>query len=344
MRFDFDRMFPTVNEISACGILRKKPKDFKVTEINDIHLSGTGEHLWLYKEKTGSNTDWVAKQLSNICQVPQRNVAYAGLKDRQAVTQQWFSVQLPKISDRKKIQSALPDNVSILKSDFHSRKIKRGQLQANRFEIVIREIEGDLAGISNNIEQILQNGVPNYFGNQRFGSEMGNIQKCQDWFAGNTKVKSKNLKSLLISTARSHIFNEILASRINNGSWNKPMLGDIVQLDGSHSWFHCKDASTKEIEKRIKQFDVHITAAMYGENQVQSTEDCAFLENKIAKKHTIYHIGFEHFRLKQDRRSMRIIPRNFKFDFRAKDLFLQFELSSGSYATGVIREIVKFQT
>ncbi len=344
MNLNFNQLFPTLNEITATGVIRCMPEDFKVTELNEIELSAEGEHLWLYVQKIGCNTDWVANQLSNVCQVPRRQVGFAGLKDRHAVTQQWFSVQLSKVTDIEKIQSALPDAVTILKSNKHSRKIKVGQLDANHFEILIRNIvhsiDGDKNQIELNIQNIIENGVPNYFGPQRFGHGMGNIQKCQNWFSGSYKVKTRNLKSLLISTARSHIFNCIVAQRIKDGTWNTPITGDILQLNKSHSWFPLSDATPEETCKRLIEFDIHITAAMYGEDKVQSTQECAELETSIANQFPIYQQGFEKFRLKQDRRAMRIFPIDFTHKWIGDNLKLDFKLLPGAYATGIIREIL----
>lgn len=343
MHLNFNQMFPTLNNIKATGAIRTTADDFKVTELNDIELSGVGEHLWLYIQKTGCNTDWVANQLSNVCQVPRRQVGFAGMKDRHAVTKQWFSVQLSKVTEIEKIQSALPDEVTVVNSSLHSRKIKTGQLDANQFEVVIRNIQGDKEQIEQNMHNIIENGVPNYFGEQRFGREMGNIQKAQDWFSGTYKVKSKNLKSLLISTARSHIFNCIITQRIQDNTWNTAIKGDILQLNKSHSWFPDSDASENEITKRLKEGDIHLTAAMWGEDTVQSHDDCAQLEKTIAEQFPIYHIGFEKFRLKQDRRAMRICPIDFSYEWLDDNLKLVFKLLSGSYATGILREIVDYQ-
>jgi len=355
MTLDFNSLFPTINKISTTGIIRTNPQDFKVTELNDIELSGAGEHLWLYIEKTDSNTDWVAKQLSNVCQTPRGQVGFAGLKDRHAVTQQWFSIQLPKISGIKKIQSALPDAITIIEHGKHSKKIKVGQLNYNQFEIIIREINCNHKSndksdsennkkqqIEKNIQNIKDNGVPNYFGPQRFGHDMGNIQKAQDWFSGSYKVKTKNLKSILISTARSHIFNTIVAQRIKEKTWDTTITGDILQLNKSHSWFTASDASTTEIVERLKVFDIHLTAAMWGEDPVQSSESCAIMEKKIADTFPIYQLGFEKFRLKQDRRAMRICPIDLKHEWIDDNLKLTFKLLPGAYATGVIREILDF--
>jgi tRNA pseudouridine13 synthase len=341
MTLEFNTLFPTRSTITATGNIRTTPEDFQVTELNEIELSGEGEHLWLYIQKTSNNSIWVSKQLANVCQVPQKQVAFAGQKDRHAITKQWFSIQLPKISKPEKIQSALGDGIQIIKSGKHSRKIKTGQLDANAFEIIIRDIKGDKSQIEQNITSIIQDGVPNYFGSQRFGHDMGNIAKCQEWFAGNYKVKSRNLKSLLISTARSHIFNLIVAKRIEQNTWDKSISGDILQLDKSHSWFPSSDASSDELQKRLKEFDIHLSAAMWGEDLVQSQDECAQLENSIAKDFPIYQKGFEKFRLKQDRRAMRICPLEFKHLWQdANTLQLNFKLLPGAYATGIMREIL----
>ncbi|HHL32600.1 MAG TPA: tRNA pseudouridine(13) synthase TruD [Oceanospirillales bacterium] len=344
MILDFDTLFPTINTVSATGKIRTCPEDFRVTERNDIELSGTGEHLWLYIEKTGSNTDWVAKQLSNVCQTPRRQIAYAGMKDRQAITQQWFSIQLPKVADVEKIAAALPDNINILKAGLHSKKIKIGQLEGNQFKLIIRDIIGNKEEIEQNINHIIKLGVPNYFGPQRFGQQMGNIDKAKRWFMGDYKVKSRTLKSLLISSARSHIFNCIVAQRIKDNIWDQTIAGDLLQLQGSRSWFPGADAKPQELIQRLNEFDIHISAAMWGEDAVQSDGACAALENAIALNFPEYHKGFKQFRLKQDRRAIRIQATQLEYHWlNDNSLQLTFELQPGAYATGVLREIVNFK-
>ena len=342
MSVDFGTLFPTFNQISASGRIKCKDADFIVTEHTDIDFTGDGEHLWLYVEKINSNTDWVAKQLSNICQVPRMQVGFAGLKDRHAITRQWFSVQLPKVSDISKINSALPDEVQITNSLWHNRKLKTGQLDYNHFEILIRNIEGDKDSVDENIENIKQFGFPNYFGPQRFGIDMGNVEKAKDWFSGTYKVKNKNLKSLLISTARSYIFNSIVAERIKQGFWNKPVKGDIFQLQGSNSWFKDSDATPDEISARLKDFDINITAAMWGENQPISNDECLYLEENIASQFQTFQLGFTKFRLKQERRSIRCIASELNYEWLDNHLKLSFILRPGSYATGLIREILNY--
>jgi tRNA pseudouridine13 synthase len=338
----FDQQFPTLNKINASGVIRSKPKDFVVTEKNDLEFTESGEHLWMRVEKTSSNTAWVATQIASACKVPARQVGFAGQKDRHAVTQQWFSVQLPKIRDVNIISEKLTDEVKIIESHWHQSKIKKGQLKGNEFQIIIRDVKGDIDSINNNIESIKAQGVPNYFGPQRFGNGMGNLQKAEDWFDHKIKVNNKNLRSLLISTARSHLFNLILAERLRQHVWNKTIEGDILQLDGSHSWFPATDASEDELSTRLDSFDIHITAALWGENTVQSSSACANLETAIALEYPIYQKGFEKYRVNQDRRSMRVIPGEFSHQWQNNQLALKFTLPPGAFATGVIREILEY--
>ncbi len=340
MSHQFKQLFPSHNELNATGTIKTQPVDFRVTEISpEVDFTGDGEHLWLWVEKTDSNTDWVAKQLAHICQVPNRNVGYAGLKDRHAVTQQWFSVQLPQINETD-IQKALPSEIKILKTHWHNRKLKTGFLKGNRFELLIRDIHGAKESIEQNILNIKNQGVPNYFGQQRFGNNMANIQKAKDLFSGRFKTRNKNLKSLLISTARSHIFNNILTARIKNQTWDEVIDGDIMQLNNSHSWFHASEATQTELTQRLADKDIHISAALWGEDEVQSQAECATFEQSIAAQTPEYFPGFEQFRVKQDRRAIRLCPKKLQHEWLKDDLKLTFELPSGAYATVVLAEIL----
>ena len=341
MNEKFDTLFPTVNTVKNSGLLRHKAADFIVIEHHDMCLTEKGEHLWLKVEKTNSNTAWVAIQLASACKVPARQVGYAGLKDRHAITQQWFSIQLPKITDLEQIKTKLPDEVTILENHWHQSKLKIGQLKYNEFKLVVRQVEGDRDITEQNIQWVTNNGVPNYFGSQRFGHNLNNIQQAKDWFSGAIKVNNKKLRGILISTARSHIFNLIVAHRIKHNLWQQVIPGDILQLNQSHSWFPAKDATADELKKRLDAFDIHLTAALWGEDTVQSSEQCATLETTVANTFPEYHQGFSTHRVKQDRRTMRIVPTEFNHTWHKNHLHLNFKLQPGAYATSVLREIIQ---
>jgi len=337
----FDTLFPTLNTVSSKGIIRQQPEDFMVIEHNDVSFTESGEHWWLKVEKINSNTAWVATQISSACKVPARQVGFAGIKDRHAITQQWFSVQLPKIRDLDEIKAKLPDEITIIDNHWHKNKIKTGFLTCNEFRLRIRDIQGDKAQIEANLETIKRQGAPNYFGPQRFGHNLNNIQQAKDWFAGTIKVNNKNLRGLLISTARSHIFNLIVAHRIAHKTWNQVIPGDILQLNQSHSWFHAQDATSDELTQRLAAFDIHLTAALWGEDDVQSTDQCAKIESQIADTQAAYQPGFISHRVKQDRRAIRIHPEAMSHHWEGHDLLLNFKLQAGAYATSILREMIQ---
>lgn len=340
----FNKIFPTINTPTISGVIKSHASDFKVIEHHEVEFTEQGEHLWLKVEKTNSNTAWVATQLASACKVPARQVGFAGLKDRHAITEQWFSVQLPKIRDIEVIKSKLPAEITIKAHHWHQSKIKTGQLKYNEFIITIRHIEGDRSEVERHVTQVQANGVPNYFGPQRFGNGMSNIQQVQDWFAASIKVNNKNLRGLLISTARSHLFNLIVAHRIQNGIWQNVIDGDLLQLNNSHSWFPVRDATEAEVKRRLKEHDIHITAALYGEDDLQSYGKCAQLEHHIAAQFPIYHTGFKQHRVLQDRRSVRCLPQALQFNWQDNCLTIGFKLKPGCYATAVLREIINLDT
>lgn len=342
MNSDYDQQFPTRNTVAATGTFRQRPEDFQVDEISDFDLSGEGEHLWLHIRKTGCNTDWVASELAKACGVPPRQVGYAGLKDRHAVTTQWFSVQLPQVDQPEPIQASLSEGIEVREVRRHHKKLKTGGLRGNAFRIKVRDISGDREQIETNIQQVSRDGIPNYFGRQRFGHELGNVQKASDWFAGTFRPRNRKLKSLLISTARSWIFNHILSYRIQSEQWLAPLDGDIYQLDGSHSWFlpDAKENDPEEIQRRLQEKDIHITAALWGEDEVQTTGEAALLEQAIAGRFPELTDGLIQHRVKQDRRSVRLRVDGLSAVWDNDDLILTFELTAGGYATSVLREII----
>lgn len=344
MSLNYKQLFPTLHQIQAQGLIKQSPQDFKVTEIIDIDFSGEGEHLYLYIEKISTNTDWLAIELAKICQISARDVSYAGMKDRHAVTRQWFSLQLPKQRDLKVISENLPKGCTLLDSNWHSKKLKRGQLKSNHFELLIHGVTGSKESIESNIESIKQNGAPNYFGSQRFGIDMNNIVKAEAFFANPKKRITRTKRSLLISSARSLIFNTIVAERIKAKNWNRSLQGDILQLDGTNSWFDSKDADNNEIMKRLESFDIHLTAALWGDYDQEANSDRAQLELECANQYPDLKKGLENIRMNSDRRSIRVVPINISYTWNdATTLKLEFSLAKGCYATSIMREILNTQ-
>jgi len=175
----FDAL-PTLHGPPAMtGIIRAEPADFIVRESLAFELTGAGEHLYLLVRKTGQNTRWVAQRLARVLGLPMRAVGYAGMKDRRAVTEQWFSVHLPGRADPD-VEAFGIDGVEVLRTRRHSGKLRIGALSGNRFRIVIRALGGDVTALERRLASVRDGLVPNYFGAQRFGHGGGNLDLFQD--------------------------------------------------------------------------------------------------------------------------------------------------------------------
>ena len=326
---------------AARGVIRARPEDFRVVENIGYAPSGDGEHLWLEIEKRRMNTVDVAARLARLAEVPVRSVGFGGLKDRNAVTRQPFSIQLPGREDPD-WSGWSDEGMSILQATRHHRKIQRGRLAGNRFELVVRELEGDRAELEERLRRVAELGVPNGFGEQRFGGN--NIARAHRLFRGELRRKpSKSKRGFYLSAARSLIFNQVLARRILAGTWNHVLDGEIVMLDGSHSTF-AADAADPDIQARCKVQDLHPTGPLVGEGDSGVTGEVAVLEGEVIEEQRELADGLAKFRLKSDRRPLRMRVIDLGWEFEGDTaLVLHFSLRSGCYATAVLRELLEYR-
>ena len=318
------------------GRLRSAPEDFRVEEILGYDAEGQGEHAFLWVEKRGANTDWVARELAKFAGVPPLAVGYAGLKDRHAVTRQAFTVQLAGRPDPD--WSAFPHaEVSVLGVARHARKLKRGALRGNRFVLVLREIRGERERAEAVLAAIAARGVPNYFGEQRFGREGGNLAQARAMFAGRRVDRAR--RSLLLSAARSHIFNCVLAERVARDAWDAPLDGEVWSLDGSRSWFG-PEPFDEALAERLARMDIHPSGPLWGQGESPAADEAGRLEREVAARHTDLAEGLAAVRMEQERRPLRLVPKALTWRWLAGDaLELSFELPAGAYATVVVREL-----
>lgn len=316
--------------------LRSTPEDFLVEEILGYDADGSGEHALLWVEKRGANTDWVANELAKFAGVSPVAVGYAGLKDRHALTRQAFTVQLAGKPDPD--WSAFPHaEVKVLAATRHSRKLKRGALRGNRFVLVLRDVQGDRAHAETVLAALAARGVPNYFGEQRFGREGGNLAQARAMFAGKRVDRSK--RGFLLSAARSQIFNDVLAARVERGAWDAPLDGEIWSLAGSRSWFG-PEPYTDALAQRLASGDIHPSGPLWGQGEPPTAGDAGALEREIAATHADLAQGVVAARMDQERRPLRLLPKDLRWRWLADDaLELAFELPAGAYATVVVREL-----
>lgn len=354
------------------GIYKVIPEDFRVEEQIAYELSGEGEHLWCWVEKTGENTDWVLQQLAKWAEVSPSKVGVAGQKDRHAVTRQWFSIQLPGLVNPN-IADFKTQNVVILKTIRHQRKLQTGGLSGNRFTVVVRNIR-PVQGSDIDVVQSLQarlnlikeRGVPNYYGEQRFGIHGRNVKQGEKLLAGELPKVKRNQKSLFLSAVRSWMFNVLLSDRIKLQTWNQLLPGDVLQLEGSYKWF-VEDGSTG-LAERVNTLDVHPTGALFGKGVLPTEKAALEIEQSIAESYKVWIAGLDEYGVKQDRRALRLLPLDLEWQWVASSaehidaldpafeklslesgwrtapvLQLSFSLRSGSYATMVMRELLQGQ-
>ena len=306
--------------------IRTTPADFDVTEELGFELSGDGEHDYLYIEKTSTNTEWLARQLAGFADVPAKDIGYSGLKDRHAVTRQWFSVPRWNQPDWAALDV---DGVSILEVNRNARKLRRGAHRSNRFRIVLRGPITNPDQVSERLQIIAQEGVPNYFGEQRFGLGGANVDLANSWAAGKRLPRHK--RSIAISSARSYMFNELLAAHVADNSWNELVTGDVANLDGSGSVFDVEDADD-EIRERCARLDIHPTALLWGDGAA---------EEAAPPGHDNWIRALSKARVKPLRRSLRLRVLDLQWQLEDDVLVLTFGLSRGAYATSVLREVAR---
>lgn len=346
--------------------LKLEPEYFIVEEMIDYSLSGEGEHLWCWVEKKGQNTEWVAGQLAQSVGISKRNVGYAGQKDRNAVTRQWFSLQLPGKEDPD-LSSMKIAGVTILAMQRHNRKLQRGELAGNKFTLRLTSIQSVNKDEMFSVEQIktlltsrLQKiaiqGVPNYFGEQRFGHSMGNLVKGEALLKQpNTRESNKarrrksssnrNQQGMYISALRSWMFNVLLSKRIELQNWNSAILGDVLQLTKTETFVLGTTELLSELEPRIQTGELLPTGCLFGDGKLETQADALGIEAEVVKSYQAWCDALADRRVMQDRRALRLVAEDLSWSFSENEgtglnLLLEFNLPAGSFATMLLREVL----
>ncbi len=322
------------------GKIKQIPEDFRVDEIPGFEPEGEGEHVFLTIEKKGMTTNAVANQLKKICALQHRDIGYAGMKDKHAVTTQQFSLNLAgKIEpDWSEIEN---DQLKIIKVSRHKRKLKRGVLKGNQFIIRIRDLSGDVEELFTRLEKIKLHGVPNYFGAQRFGLNGGNLEQARKLFNQELAKVRRDERSILLSAVRSMLFNAVLDARVKQDNWYQLLPGEVINLDGTQR--HFAEEIDAALLQRAEELDVHPTGPLYGlpSRALTPTQQAGELENNALSEFEFWKKGLEAFKLENARRPLRVAVRNLEWEMQQQDLILKFALTAGAYATVVLREFLE---
>lgn len=324
----------------AQALVKQSLDDFQVTEDLGFAADGEGSHAFLWVEKRDLNTADVAMTLARFARVKPVAVGYSGLKDRQAVTRQWFSIDLGNRADPPWVDLDSPQ-LKILTATRHRRKLRRGSHKANTFHIVLQQVTGDAEEITQRLEAISRDGVPNYFERQRFGRQGNNLLQALRLF-DQAQPKRNDKNGIYLSAARSFLFNAVLNERVTNGCWNRAVAGDAMMLAGTNSWFQAPEIND-ELNSRVHQWDIHPSGPMWGVGAPPVSGVTLQMEQDVIQQHPMLSAGLEKFALQHERRSLRLPVGDFRWQWPAAGtLTLDFTLPPGSFATAVVRELVRF--
>ncbi|MFC3034205.1 tRNA pseudouridine(13) synthase TruD [Pseudoalteromonas fenneropenaei] len=319
---------------SATAEFKTQVEDFMVDELMDIEFSGEGEHVCLQIVKRGENTLTIAKAIAKLAGVQLRDVSYAGLKDRHGVCTQWFSVP---VAIKKHIDfSALNnDHCFVLQQLRHNRKLRTGCHRGNRFKITLRKVS-DIRAVLSRVNAVRQ-GVPNYFGEQRFGFNGHNLTMAERMFDGEP-IRDKKLRGLVISAARSALFNFVVSERVKAHGLAVSWPREIFLLEGSNAFFE-EDLNDSNVA-RLLAGDIHLSAPLYGKGD----KGIVAQEQQWLSCYQKWCEGLCQLGLKMERRALRLLPRDFAVKtLDEHSLELSFSLPKGTFATAVLRELVQYQ-
>ena len=337
------RLFPWP-EAGLRARLREDLADFQVREELPFLPSGSGSHCWLEIEKRGLNTEQVAQRLARLAGVAVRDVGFAGLKDRHAITRQSFTVPAMPGPDPD-WASLEDDSLHFQQISRHDRKLRRGVLRGNHFRLVLRATTGARSLWDARLQSLMKEGFPNYFGAQRFGHR--NLQEAARLLSGQPMRIDRHRRGLLWSAARSALFNLVLAERVRQANWAQILPGEIVQLVGSHSIFLAADDDLSDLQARATDWDLHPTGPLPGRGGLAPTAAAIALENSaLSAGPIIAGAGDDGLRWAQRlaeqgldaaRRPLRARPETLTSDWQdAQTLVLSFFLPAGVFATSCV--------
>lgn len=335
---DWQRSLTADFGLPAPGHYRTAPEDFRVDEQLDFIPEGQGEHLWLRVEKRNLTTLEVVRQLSRLCSVGQRDIGYSGMKDRVAVTRQWLSVHLPGRQAPEGLAGALAElGIQVLEQARHPRKLKRGVHRTNHFQLRLSGDAVQREDFTARWEALCRHGVPNYFGHQRFGAGARNLQRAQAVLAKGWR-KRDDRQGMMLSTARSFLFNELLSVRLQEGSWCCPLAGDTLMLEGTQSVF-AVDSVDKTLIERAAAMDLHPTGVLWGVGELAQGVAAKY-ETMLRQRHPALCEGLEKSGVKRAQRALRACLISPSITHEDNAVLLSFALPRGSFATAVIGELI----
>lgn len=320
--------------------IRTTPEDFSVVEEPLYETTGDGNHTFVFVEKRGRTTEQVAAELARASGLSQRDVGYAGRKDRHAVTRQWFSLEGV---DPERVLDFELNSARVLEAHRHGHKIKTGHLRGNRFEIVLRSDQPvDLEPIRSRLASLVMRGMPNRYGEQRFGRDGDNAEQARRLLAEGKPPRDRRAARFLISALQSEVFNAVLEERI--ADFDGVLLGDVARVEESGGLFWVDDLERERA--RAKAFEISATGPIFGTKMRAPTQDAAQLERAIFERMGLPDLATlrlpRGIRARGARRPLRVKPEALAVESidDGRGVKLTCSLPPGSYVTVLMDELV----
>ncbi|QMI06362.1 tRNA pseudouridine(13) synthase TruD [Citrobacter sp. RHB25-C09] len=323
----------------STGLLKANPEDFVVVEDLGFEPDGEGEHVLVRILKNGCNTRFVADALAKFLKIHAREVSFAGQKDKHAVTEQWLCARVPG-KEMPDLSAFQLEGCKVLEYARHKRKLRLGALKGNAFTLVLREISHK-DEVESRLHTIGAAGVPNYFGAQRFGIGGSNLQGALRWAQSDAPVRDRNKRSFWLSAARSALFNQIVSERLKKTDFNQVVDGDALQLAGRGSWFVATEEERAELQRRVDEKELLITASLPGSGEWGTQREAlAFEQSAIAEENSLQSLLLRE-KVEAARRAMLLYPQQLSWNWWDDvTVELRFWLPAGSFATSVVRELI----
>ncbi|HZV80779.1 MAG TPA: tRNA pseudouridine(13) synthase TruD [Geobacteraceae bacterium] len=383
------------------GIFKESAEDFEVTELPLYPPCGSGEHTYVLVEKTGLTTLEMLRRLAKAVGIQERELGYAGMKDARGITRQTVSV--PRVPPEELLRLEIP-GLRFLSAELHNNKLRLGHLSGNRFRIRLRQVADGAAQHAVAVLDILRKrGVPNYFGEQRYGSQgnsatvgrkllqgdhegavraiigtpeavrderwqqgiaafrNGDLAAALELLPGNCRTEREIVRTLLrkpgewqravksihprlvalyLSACQSELFDRVVAARMPD--IDTILAGDIACKHANGACFRVEDL--QEAIPRAAAFEISATGPMFGRKMLLPGGAAAEQEAEVLAGSGLSTSSFSQdgaFRLEGERRPLRVPLQSPSAWQEGYDLLLEFALPKGSYATSVLREIMK---
>jgi tRNA pseudouridine13 synthase len=323
------------------GRIKDTTEDFRVEEIPLYGPSGEGQHVYVRLTRQSMTTRDVEERLASIFDLKHRAIGYAGKKDKRAVTTQTFSLDLPSIDlDEVRDRLQAEENFDIVWVERHRNKIKQGHLIGNKFTVVVSDLdvttEEALDRASEISAQLKAHGLPNFYGEQRFGNEGDNAERGLDIIKGREREGRRWLRRLLTNAYQSELFNRWLARRIESDRFDTLLAGDVAKKTDTGGLFDVEDVEAER--PRFRRRDITYTGPMYGSELWWASDEAGALERQVFEASDVTVDELDDAGLRGSRRRAAIFLDDIEIDEHPRGLEFVFSLPKGAYATVLIRE------